>query len=93
MGSTNTHLWVQVAKVVPIIGDSLAGCKQNLLDKQAVPTSVNVGIAFARGTHCCATTSLGAGGVPTILPDTSINATGQSWTLRLKFQRCGTLMI
>jgi hypothetical protein len=37
MGSTNTHLWVQVAKVVPIIGDSFARCKQNILDKQAVP--------------------------------------------------------
>jgi hypothetical protein len=31
--------------------------------------------------------------VPTILPDTSIDVTGQWWILRLRFQRQRTLMI
>jgi hypothetical protein len=33
--------------VVPIIGDSAQGRKQNLLKAQAVPGSLSFGIAFA----------------------------------------------
>src|SRR5215475_5238882 len=45
-GRTNTHLWVQVAKVVPIIGDLLRGGKQNLPQSQAVLRGAGDGIAF-----------------------------------------------
>lgn len=89
MGSTSTHLWVQVAKVVPIIGDSSPARKKNLLQIQEAPSTASVGIAFALEAHWCATASLRAGGVPNILPHTSLDATGQWWILRLRFQRWG----
>jgi hypothetical protein len=79
--------------MVPIIGDPLLARKKNLLQIQEAPSTASVGIAFALGVHWRATASLGAGGVPTILPDTSIDATGQWWILRLSFQRQRTLMI
>jgi hypothetical protein len=46
-GRTNTHLWVQVTEVVPIIGDLLRGGKQNLPQSQTVLRSAGDGIAFA----------------------------------------------
>jgi hypothetical protein len=85
VGSTNTHLWVQVPKLVPIIGDSSSVREQNLLEVQTVPRSASVGIALASGTHWCTAASLGAGGVPSLLPDTSRDATGQWCSLCLGF--------